>query len=222
MEPPEYAIIFSMEQGKFITFEGPDGSGKTTVSTAVIARLKSEGYQVLLTREPGGSRIAEEIRNIILNPENTEMDARTEALLYAAQRRQHLTEIVLPALSHGISVISDRFVDSSLAYQGCGRKLGMEEVMNINQFAIEGHMPIRTIFLDIPAELGLQRIHRERTVLDRLDKEDLSFHEAVFKGYQEVIRIYHDRMIIIDASRSREEVIEDSYQAVKGVLDGTR
>ncbi|NCB32696.1 MAG: dTMP kinase [Erysipelotrichia bacterium] len=211
-----------MEQGKFITFEGPDGSGKTTVSTAVVTRLKEEGRQVLLTREPGGSRIAEEIRDIILNPTNTEMDARTEALLYAAQRRQHLVEIVLPALAHGINVISDRFVDSSLAYQGCGRELGMEEVMAINQFAIEGHMPCRTIFLDIPAELGLERIHRERAVLDRLDQEDLAFHKKVFKGYQEVIQKYLERMIIIDASRSREEVIEDSYQAVKGVLDGTR
>lgn len=218
----EYAIISTMEQGKFITFEGPDGSGKTTVSTAVVKRLQEEGYAILLTREPGGSKIAEEIRNVILDPANTAMDERTEALLYAAQRRQHLVEIVLPALAQGTNVISDRFVDSSLAYQGCGRHLGMDAVMNINQFAIEGHMPDRTIFLDIPAELGLERIQKNRAYLDRLDQEDISFHEAVFEGYQKVIRQYAERMIIIDASREVNEVIEDSYQAVKGILDGTR
>jgi dTMP kinase len=211
-----------MSTGKFITFEGPDGSGKTTVSTAVAARLEQEGYQILLTREPGGSRIAEKIRDIILDPQNTDMDVRTEALLYAASRRQHLVEKVLPALAAGITVISDRFIDSSLAYQGCGRHIGIDEVYAINQFAIEGHMPDRTIFLSVPAETGLKRIRKGRAYLDRLDQEKLSFHQDVWNGYQQVIERYRDRMILIDADREVEAVVLDAYQAVKGIIDGTR
>ena len=208
-----------MAKGLFITFEGPDGSGKTTVSKAVCERLSAEGYKVRYTREPGGSAIAEQIRNVILDPQNTAMDARTEALLYAASRRQHLVERVLPALEEGITVISDRFVDSSLAYQGCGRQIGIQEVYDINMFAIEGRMPDRTIFLDIDAETGLERIHRGRAVLDRLDQESTDFHQRVYDGYQKVIELYADRMIIIDAGRTPEEVIEDAFQAVKGLLD---
>ena len=203
----------------FITFEGPDGSGKTTVSTAVVERLLSEGYKVLYSREPGGSDIAEQIRKVILDPENTAMDARTEALLYAASRRQHLVEKVLPALASGTSVISDRFIDSSLAYQGCGREIGMQEVYNINQFAVEGYMPDRTIFLNIDAETGLERIRKGRDYLDRLDQESKAFHERVYAGYQEVIRRYSDRITVIDAGRTPEEVIEDAYAAVKALLD---
>ncbi len=208
-----------MEKGLFITFEGPDGSGKTTVSTAVTERLSNEGYKVRYTREPGGSEIAEEIRGIILDPKNTEMDVRTEALLYAASRRQHLVEKVLPALEEGITVISDRFVDSSLAYQGCGRKIGIEAVYEINQFAIEGHMPDRTIFLNVDAKVGLERIHRGRAVLDRLDMESIEFHERVYNGYKEVVSRYQDRMIVIDANRDVNEVIENAYRAVKELLD---
>jgi dTMP kinase len=208
-----------MEKGKFITFEGPDGSGKTTVSKAVCERLSKEGYAVQYTREPGGSDIAEQIRKIILDPVNTDMDVRTEALLYAASRRQHLVDIVLPALNKGINIISDRFVDSSLAYQGYGREIGMEEVYAINQFAIEGHMPDKTIFLNIDAETGLKRINANRTYLDRLDQESVAFHQRVHEGYQKVIEKYADRMIMIDASQETDAVIADAYLAVKGILD---
>ena len=211
-----------MARGKFITFEGPDGSGKTTVSTQVVERLKKDGFPVILTREPGGIAIAEQIRNVILDPANTAMDDRTEALLYAASRRQHLVEKILPALEEGTNVISDRFVDSSLAYQGCGRHIGIEPVMEINRFAIEGNMPDYTIFLDIDAETGLERIHKGRTYLDRLDQEKLSFHMDVWNGYRQIIDMYRDRMIIIDASREPEHVIEDAYQAVKEILEGNR
>lgn len=210
-----------MERGKFITFEGPDGSGKTTVSTQVTERLKAEGWPVILTREPGGSAIAEQIRNIILDPQNTAMDDRTEALLYAASRRQHLVEKVLPALEAGTHVISDRFVDSSLAYQGCGRHIGIEPVMDINRFAIEDNMPDYTIFLDIDAQTGLDRIHKGRAYLDRLDQEKLSFHMDVWNGYRRIIEMYRDRMIIIDASRDAGTVIEEAYRAVKGILEGS-
>ncbi len=211
--------MYDMEKGLFITFEGPDGSGKTTVSKAVTKRLEEEGYSVRYTREPGGSEIAEKIRSIILDPANTNMDARTEALLYAASRRQHLIEIVLPAIEQGITVISDRFVDSSLAYQGCGREIGIEAVYDINMFAIEGFMPDKTIFLNVTAETGLERIRKGRDVLDRLDMESSRFHERVFAGYQEVIRRYRDRMIILDAGKPAEEVIEDAYRVMKELLD---
>lgn len=212
-------MTFMVNKGRFITFEGPDGSGKTTVSTAVTRRLQEEGYPVLYTREPGGIDIAEQIRNVILDPKNTAMDARTEALLYAASRRQHLIEKVIPAVESGIHVISDRFVDSSLAYQGCGRQLGIEAVMAVNMFAIEGYMPEKTIYLDIDAETGLERIRRGRSYLDRLDQESRDFHERVFRGYHEVIDRYRDRMIIIDASGDEESVIEAAYKAVKEILD---
>ena len=138
-----------MKKGYFITFEGPDGSGKTTVSTAVAKRLQEAGIESIYTREPGGIEIAEQIRSVILDPANTAMDSKTEALLYAAARRQHLIEKVLPALEAGKVVICDRFVDSSLAYQGFGRNLGIEEVLSINEFAIEGHWPDKTLYLDL-------------------------------------------------------------------------
>lgn len=211
-----------MKKGLFITFEGPDGSGKTSVSTAVCNRLIEEGYNIRYTREPGGSRIAEKIRDIILDPNNTEMDARTEALLYAASRRQHLTDKVLPAINEGITIVSDRFVDSSLAYQGCGRQIGIDEVYSINQFAIDNNMPYKTLFLDVDAEVGLQRIQKGREHLDRLDQEELGFHERVYEGYQQIIEKYKDRMIVIDANRDLDVVIEDAYTILKGILDEQR
>ncbi len=207
-----------MKKGKFITFEGPDGSGKTTVSTAVVEKLKEAGVPVLYSREPGGSVIAEEIRDVILDPKNTAMDARTEALLYAASRRQHLKEIIEPALDKGINVICDRFIDSSLAYQGYGRHIGEKEVYQINEFAIESHMPDKTIFLKISAEEGLARI-QNRSFLDRLDQESITFHDDVFNGYEKVVEKYKDRMIIIDASQDVEHVIQDAYEAVMEILN---
>ena len=207
-----------MRHGMFITFEGPDGSGKTTVSTAVEQRLREEGYDTIYTREPGGSDIAEQIRRVILDPENTAMDARTEALLYAASRRQHLVEVILPALAAGKNVISDRFVDSSLAYQGGGRGLGVDEVLAINQFAIEGHMPDRTIYLKISAREGLKRI-QSREYLDRLDQEKADFHETVAAGYESLLERFRDRMIVIPADQPKEKVIAEAYLAVKKLLD---
>ena len=209
-----------MKKGKFITFEGPDGSGKTTVSKAVCERLREQGYPVRYTREPGGSAIAESIRDIILDPKNTSMDARCEALLYAASRRQHLVEIILPNMENGTHVICDRFVDSSIAYQGYARGIGAEEVLAINRFAIDQVMPEKTIFLDLPAEIGLERIRANHRETDRMDQEGRLFHEAVYNGYQNVLNANRDRMIVIDASRSREAVLEDAFRIVKGILDG--
>lgn len=206
-----------MKKGWFITFEGPDGSGKTTVSTIVAERLQAAGIDTMLTREPGGIEIAEQIRRVILNPKNTAMDSKTEALLYAASRRQHLIEKVLPALAEGRVVLCDRFVDSSLAYQGVGRGLGIDAVLQINEFAIEGRFPDITLFLDLSAEEGLKRIE-SRTDKDRLDQEALDFHLRVTDGYRQVRERFKDRMIVIDASQPTEQVAEDCLIQIQELI----
>lgn len=208
-----------MKKTGFITFEGPDGSGKTTISRKVVEALKREGYDVVYTREPGGIEIAEEIRNVILDPKNIKMDVRTEALLYAASRRQHLVEKILPALESQKLVICDRFVDSSLAYQGVGRGIGIDEVFKINQFAIDDHMPDLTLYLDVNAQLGLSRI-TSRHFKDRLDREDLSFHHDVVKGYELVVERFKNRIVKIDANRSIEAIVKDALNVIhERILD---
>ncbi|WP_203248936.1 dTMP kinase [Sporosarcina beigongshangi] len=204
-----------VQKGIFITFEGPEGAGKTTVIAELYNRLKAEGRDVLLTREPGGIRIAEKIREIILDNQHQEMDAKTEALLYAAARRQHLTEKVMPALRSGSIVLCDRFVDSSLAYQGRGRGLGIDEVLSINEFAIGDTMPDLTVFFDIDPEIGLARIlkNNEREQ-NRLDKESLDFHNKVYEGYQEIIRRYPNRIVQTDASLSEKQVTENVWEII--------
>ena len=202
-----------MKQGIFITFEGPDGSGKTTVSRYVYEKLLNEGFPVVYTREPGGIDIAEQIRHIILDPKNTAMDVKTEALLYAASRRQHFVEKVLPALNQGQIVLCDRFVDSSLAYQGIARNIGFDAVLSINEFAIEDHYPDLTVYLDLDAKTGIKRIEN-RTLLDRLDQESIAFHEAVVLGYQTVLERFKERIQIVDASQAIPKVQADAYQIV--------
>lgn len=202
-------------KGIFITFEGPEGAGKTTVISAIHERLEEQGKKVLLTREPGGIKIAEDIRGVILDNDNIEMDAKTEALLYAAARRQHLVEKVIPALEQGAIVLCDRFIDSSLAYQGYARGIGIDEILEINQFAIWETMPDLTIFFDILPEAGLARVlNNEKREQNRLDKEDLTFHQDVYKGYQQVIRRYCDRIVITDASLPQDEVTENVYKII--------
>ena len=171
-------------RGKFITLEGGEGSGKTTMIGRIGSYFEERGIPYVVTREPGGIEIAEKIRSIILDPLHTAMDARTEALLYAAARSQHLAEKVEPALRAGKAVICDRFVDSSLVYQGYARGLGIENVWAINRFAIGDLMPDVTLYLDIEPEVGLARIdaHDGREV-NRLDLENLEFHRKVREGY---------------------------------------
>ncbi|KAF0227205.1 MAG: dTMP kinase [Erysipelotrichaceae bacterium] len=202
-----------MKKGLFITFEGPDGSGKTTVSSYVVQQLLGLGYDIIHTREPGGVDIAEQIRHVILDPQNTKMDVKTEVLLYAASRRQHLIEKILPALEEGKIVICDRFVDSSLAYQGVGRGVGFEEVYMINRFAIDDYMPDMTVYLDLSAQAGLDRI-AGRKFLDRLDQEKINFHELVVEGYQEVKRRFSDRIFVVNADQEIETVQKEAYEAV--------
>ncbi|EWG08737.1 dTMP kinase [Cytobacillus firmus] len=205
-----------MKKGKFITIEGPEGAGKTTIIDMLASNLAEEGYQVLQTREPGGIEIAEQIRSVILDKKNTKMDPRTEALLYAAARRQHLAEKVKPALDEGYIILCDRFIDSSLAYQGYARGLGIEEVYSINSFAIEGMMPELTLYFDIDPEAGLNRInqHKGREV-NRLDLEQLDFHHKVREGYLKLMELYPERIFKIDASKPLEEVYQQAESKLK-------
>lgn len=205
-----------MESGIFITFEGPDGAGKTTIISMVAEQFKN----TLLTREPGGIDIAEQIRRVILDKDNTAMDPRTEALLYAAARRQHLMEKVKPALDAGRVVLCDRFLDSSLAYQGYARGLGIEEVFNINQFAIEQMMPDLTIYFDIEPELGLKRINKNKgREVNRLDLENLDFHHKVREGYFILMERFPERIVKIDASGTLEDVFHKTMKIVQGRLE---
>ena len=199
----------------FITLEGPEGSGKTTAVEAAVKKLEEMGYQIVRTREPGGTPIAEQIRNVILDKENTAMDGRTEALLYAASRRQHLVEKVWPALKEGKIVICDRYLDSSLAYQGGARGLGIENVLNINLFATENTWPDLTLLFDIKPEVGLARINaNSQREVNRLDLEKLDFHNKVRESFLALARKYPERFVIIDAGQSREEVAKATMEAI--------
>ena len=207
-----------MAKGLFITLEGPDGSGKTSVASLLKERLTAEGHDIVHTREPGGVAIAEQIRDVILDPANTAMDARTEALLYAASRRQHLTEKVIPALEAGKIVLCERFLDSSLAYQGFGRELGMEDILAVNAFAIGDAMPDMTLYLDIDEELGLSRIAAGRAHKDRLDAESVAFHHRVREGYQEILKRFPERIRVVDASLPLEEVTQRCLELIEEAL----
>lgn len=204
--------------GLFVTFEGGEGAGKSSVLREVGQQLIEEGYPVLETREPGGIEIAEKIRHVILEPSHTAMDGRTEALLYAAARRQHLVEKVIPALAQGMVVLCDRFIDSSLAYQGYARGLGMDDVFKINEFAIENCMPDVTLFFDISPEEGLARIEANKgREQNRLDLEKLDFHKKVYEAYRQLVDRY-ERIQVVDASPSIETVVESTYQTIKPYL----
>lgn len=209
--------------GKFITFEGPDGAGKTSVLKAIVAKLTTVyGKDLLLTREPGGTDnpIAEQIRDLVLSPAYPEMDARTEVLLFAASRRQHIVQTIKPALAAGKLVISDRYVDSSIAYQGAGRQIGVSAVTAVNQFAIDGFLPDKTIYLDVRPEVGLERIQTTRTdEVNRLDMDALAFHQRVSAQYHELAAQNPARYIVINAEQALEDVIEDTWQALASYLN---
>ena len=201
-----------MKNGIFISFEGPDGSGKTTQIERLAAFLKEQGYECLITREPGGTAISEAVRGILLDPAYKEMDYMTEAMLYASARAQLVAEVIRPALSEGKAVISDRFVDSSVVYQGIARGLGIDEVYRLNGFAIQGLMPSLTIHLDLSAEEGIRR-KKNQAELDRLEQEDISFHAQVTEGYRTLAKLSPDRIRTIDATLP-VEVIEERIRAL--------
>ena len=200
----------------FITFEGPEGSGKTTVIQQVSERLETES-DVVLPREPGGVKTGEQIREVLL--EGDDMDERTEALLFAASRREHLVGKVIPSLDEGKIVLCDRYIDSSLAYQGYARGIGIEEVKSINEFAINGLYPDRTIYLDVSVEVGRDRIQKNQRNQNRLDQEDVIFHEKVVEGYKKIIHNESKRFIVIDANRSIEEVVNATYESINKYLE---
>ncbi|GAX08623.1 thymidylate kinase [Secundilactobacillus silagincola] len=201
--------------GLFISFEGPDGAGKTTVLSAIAEQLDTANRtDILVTREPGGNQISEAIRKIILDPQNTQMDVRTEALLYAASRRQLIQETIRPALGAGKVVLCDRFVDSSVAYQGAGRQIGEEAVYQMNQFATEGLTPDLTIYVDVPSEVGLARIKAHRQNVDRLDAEALSFHKRVRAAYLRLAKKFPERIITVDATQPVADVISQAMTLI--------
>ena len=202
-------------KGLFISFEGGEGSGKSSVINVVKARLEADGYKVVITREPGGVSVSEQIRKVILAVDN-QMSKETEALLYAASRTEHLYAKVLPLLSEGYIVLSDRYLDSSLAYQGYARGIGMEKVLEINMFAKE-HLPKVTYFFDVRPEVGLARI-QGRDKIDRLDLEAMDFHQKVYEGYLEVCKMYPERVKPINGERDIELIINDIYSDIKTYL----
>lgn len=202
--------------GIFISFEGPDGAGKTTALNKLMPLLqKKTDQEIVLSREPGGSPISEKIRKIILDIHDEEMDSRTEALLYAAARRQHLIDVILPTLKENKIMLSDRFVDSSIAYQGGGREIGMSEVAEINDFAIDGHLPDLTIYFDVSPEVGLSRIRKDHEgAMDRLEKEAISFHNRVYDSYMQIVKDNPDRIKTIDAEQAPEKVVSDALNVI--------
>lgn len=196
-----------------ITLEGVEGSGKSTLIHYLKELIESIGKKVIVTREPGGIEISEQIRSVILDTKNIKMDGRTEALLYAAARRQHLVERIIPALNEGNVVLCDRFIDSSLAYQGYARGLGIDEVLSINEFAIGSFMPNLTLYLDLDPEIGLSRIHKNKgREVNRLDLEEISFHLKVREGYEEVIKRFSNRIVRVDANQELDKVFSDTKE----------
>lgn len=199
----------SLRKGYFISLEGGEGAGKSTAIQWIVSYLHNKQLDVITTREPGGIQIAEQIRSVILDKANTSMDGRTEALLYAAARRQHMTEKVIPALHAGKVVICDRFIDSSLAYQGYARGLGIDEVFQINEFAIQGYLPDLTILMDVDPVIGLARIHGDQDrEINRLDLESAEFHHKVREGYQILLNRFPDRIVQVHADTDLQGVYD--------------
>jgi dTMP kinase len=194
-----------MEIGKFITFEGTDGSGKTTQIKLLEEYLKNKGYEVVLSREPGGTKVSELIRELILDPANTEIAPLTEMILYAASRAQHIAQIIKPSIEAGKIVICDRFVDSSYAYQGFGRGIDLRLIADVNRVAIDGISPDITFFLDIDPETAIKR-RIIATGADRIEQEKLDFHKRVYDGYKKMSLLFPDRITTIDAEKPIDEI----------------
>lgn len=203
----------------FITLEGIDGSGKTTISKLLKERLRSKGYQVVLTREPGGNEITEQIRDVILSKHNLGMDPWTEALLYIAARKQHVMEDILPALKEGAIVICDRFMDSTSTYQGYARGLGIRTLDEVQSIVLGTKKPDLTLFFDIEPAMANERMKiRNENEMNRLDLEQESFHEKVYEGYQVLISEHSERIKVVDARKSVNDVLEQVYYYVDEII----
>ena len=202
------------DRGLFITFEGTDGAGKTTQIQRLSADLSKASYDICLTREPGGTPISEQIRDMLLNPDHSEMADITELLLYAASRAQHVSEVIKPALETGKIVISSRFADATVVYQGYGRGLDLDRISHLNQIATDGVRPDVTFVLDLPVEIGLQRVQSSRGGLDRLEREKIEFHQRLREGYQTLAKQDPQRLKIIDAQANPDQV----YARIQAVI----
>ena len=213
-----------MTKGILITLEGPEGAGKTTILQQILPILTQVGVAILTTREPGGIRIAENIREIILAPENTAIDGKTELLLFAAARRQHLNEKVRPALAEGEIVIIDRFIDSSVAYQGYARGIDVADVEMIKNFATDGLLPDLTLYFDVDTEIGLSRVMSGNREVNRLDLEAEEMHQKVRAGYQAIAKANPERIVTIDASQTIDQVVSTTLSTLQSrfpeIFDG--
>jgi dTMP kinase len=194
-----------MKKGLFITFEGGEGSGKSTQAEILTNRLRLQGVRVVATREPGGTRIGEQVRSITHSQENIDLNPKAEAYLMAASRAQHVAEVIYPAIQAGMVVICDRFVDSSIAYQGYGRELGPDIVAGLNDFAVNGARPDMTILLDIDPEIGAARRNGSGKK-DRLDLQEAEFYLRVRQGYLELAKKFPERYVVINAAGGMEKV----------------
>ena len=204
--------------GWFLSMEGLDGSGKSTQLTLLTKALEQFGYEVVHSREPGGCPISEKIREIILDRANEGMTAETEALLYAAARAQHVHDVIVPAIRAGKLLLSDRYIDSSVAYQGGGRSLGVNKVMEINQYAVNGIFPSVTVFLDLPHEKALARRY-QASEPDRMEIEGDTFFGRVESAYREMLRRHTERFVTVDASGKPEEIGKETAEKVLSRLD---
>lgn len=208
--------MFNNLKGKSISFEGGEGSGKSTIIKNIIAYLNERSnIDCVATREPGGVRISEQIREVIVSKDNREICAETEALLFAAARAQFMTQVIRPSIEEEKTIFIDRFVDSSLVYQGIARGLGVDRVWEINKMATNGWVPDLTIILDLDPEVGLKRISDNNRETNRLDEEDLSFHYAIREGYHSLVEMYPERnIVIIDANRPVEDIVGDIIEVL--------
>lgn len=200
----------------FITFEGPDGSGKTTQARLLAEYLRARGYAVVLTREPGGTTIGEQLREVILSTRNRMMRNETEVLLFSAARAQIVAEVIRPALAAGKIVLCDRYADSTLAYQGYGLSLDLDALRAITRFATGGLVPDLTFFVDVPVQVGLARRQRGKT--NRLDQKDIEYHTRVRNGYWELVRAEPQRFIVIDGTRAVDTVQNEIRMHIERVL----
>lgn len=208
-----------MKRGVFIVFEGGEGAGKSLQVEVLAGHLREAGHSIVVTREPGGTRIGEQIRSITHNPENVDLHAKAEAYLMAASRAQHVAETIAPALDAGKIVISDRFVDSSIAYQGYGRQIGPDVVASLNELAVAGAAPDLTILLNISPEEGMRRRREASKTNDRLDLQQKDFYERVYGGYLTLAKKDPSRYLVIDAAAPVETVGNKVWEAVKAFLE---
>ncbi len=207
-----------MRKGAFITFEGIDGCGKSTQLELAAERLRKESFPILVTREPGGTAIAEKIREILISPQNSEMVNECELLMYLAARAQHVREKIIPALKQGFIVLCDRFQEATFAYQGFGRNISLDFLKKINSFATGGLMPDFTFIFDISVDLSSARMQKMNKTKDRLELNDRAFYERISEGYRFLAKSEPQRILLLDGSEQLEKISDQVYCRIKDIL----